>query len=130
MPDILCHAERHSPISILSVQLFDADSMYPLMEANVRFYAVKHGEMHAPNNEGVRFPVKMEPMRVSFPSDDLGADLYTSMPMAATHYIAAGPEDGRVTPGSGFAMDYCDMMLRENDAYTNGRDGLRCAICG
>jgi hypothetical protein len=126
----------------LSVQIFDADSMYPLMEAHVRFYAVKHGEMHAPRNEGVLFPVKMEPMRVSVPNDDLGADLYTSMPMTATHYIdhhspinppsrrAAGPEDGRVNPGSGFVMDYCGMMLRENDAYTNGRDGLRCAICG
>ena len=126
----------------LSVQLFDADSMYPLMEAHVRFYAVKHGEMHAPKNEGVRFPVKMEPMRVSIPNDDLGADLYTSMPVAATHYIdhhspinppprrAAGPEDGRVAPGSGFVADYCGMMLRESDAYTNGRDGLRCAICG
>jgi hypothetical protein len=126
----------------LSVRLFDADSMYPLMEAHVRFYAVKHGDMHAPENEGVLFPIKMEPMRVSIPNDDLGADLYTSMPMTATHYVdhhspinppprrAAGPENGRVTPGSGFAMDYCDMMLRENDAYTNGRDGLRCAICG
>ena len=33
------------------------------MEAHVQFYAVKHGEMHAPKNKGVRFPVKMEPMR-------------------------------------------------------------------
>ncbi len=112
------------------------------MEVHVRFYAVKHGEMHASKNEGVLFPSKMEPMRVSIPNDDLGADLYTPMPVAATHYIdnhspinpplrrAAGPVDGRMAPGSGFVVDYCGMMLRENDAYTNRRDGLRCAICG
>lgn len=126
----------------LSVRIYDADSMYPLMEAHVRFYAVKHAAMHAPNNEGVLFPIKMEPMRVSIPDDNLGAALYTSIPMTATHHIdfhspinppgrrAAGPEDGRVNPTSAFAMDYCGLNLREEDAYTNGRDGLRCAICG
>ena len=126
----------------LSVRMFDADSSYPLMEAHVRFYAVRHGDMHDPRNEGVLFPIRMEPMRVSIPNDDLGADLYTSMPVTATHHIdhhspvnppsrrAAGPEDGRVDPASGFAADYCGMALRESDAYTSGRDGLRCAICG
>jgi hypothetical protein len=26
-------------------------------------------------------------------------------------------------------MDYCNMMLHENNAYTNRQDSLCCAIC-
>lgn len=127
---------------VLSVRIYDADSMHPIVEAHVRFYAVKHRSMHADANEGTRFPVKMEPMRVSAPNDDLGAVLYTSIPTAATHHIdrhsplqppsrrTRGPEDGRVGLDSGFVVDDCGMDLRENDTYTGGQDGIQCAVCG
>mmetsp|Transcript_25365 Transcript_25365/g.41602 ORF Transcript_25365/g.41602 Transcript_25365/m.41602 type:complete len:349 (+) Transcript_25365:109-1155(+) len=127
---------------MLSTRIYDADSMYPIVEAHVRFYAVKHRSMHAQENKDVRHPTKMEVMRVSMPNDDLGAVLYTSIPTCATHHIdyhspilppakrKLGPEDGRVTQDSGFVMDRCGLDLRENDSYTGGQDGLRCVICG
>jgi len=127
---------------MLSVRVYDADSMYPIVEAHVRFYAVKHGSMHAKAFEDVRHPMKMEPMRVTSPNDDLGAVLYTSIPTCATHHIdyhspilppskrRLGPEDGRVLSSSGFVLDPCGMDLREHDSYTGSQDGLRCVVCG
>jgi len=115
--------------------------MYPLVEAHARFYAVKHGTMHAALVPS-RWPLKMEPMRVSVPNDDLGAVLYTSIPSQATHHIdyhspilppskqTLGPEDGRVCGDSGFVIDPSGLNLRENDSYTGSQDGLRCVICG
>lgn len=127
---------------MISTRLFDADSMFPLVEAHVRFYAVKHRSMHAEENKDVRHPLKMETMRVSMPNDDLGAVLYTSIPTSATHHIdyhspilppskrKLGPEDGRVSRESGFVVDGCGLDLRENDSYTGSQDFLRCVICG
>eukprot|EP00578_Thalassiosira_sp_NH16_P032837 CAMPEP_0181082428 /NCGR_PEP_ID=MMETSP1071-20121207/3616_1 /TAXON_ID=35127 /ORGANISM="Thalassiosira sp., Strain NH16" /LENGTH=413 /DNA_ID=CAMNT_0023164013 /DNA_START=380 /DNA_END=1621 /DNA_ORIENTATION=- len=127
---------------MLSTRIYDADSMFPLVEAHVRFYAVKHRSMHAEENRDVRHPLKMEAMRVSMPNDDLGAVLYTSIPTCATHHIdyhsplqpplkrRLGPEDGRVMRDTGFVVDSCGLDLRENDSYTGGQDGLRCVICG
>lgn len=127
---------------MLSARVYDADSMFPIVEAHVRFYAVKHRSMHAENRKDIRHPLKMEPMRVSMPNDDLGAVLYTSIPTRATHHIdyyspiqppskrKLGPEDGRVRRDTGFVMDSCGLDLRENDSYTGGQDGLRCVICG
>ena len=125
----------------LSTQVFDADSKYPIVEAHVRLYAVRHGAMHSKEYENMRHPMNMEPMRISMPNDDLGAVLYTSIPTKAVHHIdyqsplnpprkrKFGPEDGRVDD-SNFVMSPCGLNLRENDSYTGGQDGLRCAICG
>ena len=125
----------------LSVQTFDADSKYPIVEAHVRFYAVRHGRMHSKSHQNLRHPMNMEPMRISMPNDDLGAVLYTSIPTKAVHHIdyqsplnppskrKLGPEDGRVDDPN-FVTNPCGLNLRENDSYTGGQDGLRCAICG
>ena len=125
----------------LSTQVFDADSKYPIVEAHVRLYAVRHGTMHSTAYRNMRHPMNMEPMRISMPNDDLCAVLYTSIPTKAVHHIdyqsplnppskrKFGPEDGRVE-NSNFVMNPCGLNLRENDSYTGGQDGLRCAICG
>ena len=125
----------------LSTQVFDADSKYPIVEAHVRLYAVRHGTMHSKAYRNMRHPMNMEPMRISIPNDDLGAVLYTSIPTKAVHHIdyqsplnppskrKFGPEDGRVDDPN-FVMSPCGLNLRENDSYTGGQDGLRCAICG
>ena len=125
----------------LSARVFDADSKYPIVEAHVRMYAVKHGAMHSKTYRHVRHPMNMEPMRISIPNDDLGAVLYTSVPSIAVHHIDyqsplcppskrnLGPEDGRVDI-TDFVMNPCGLNLRENDSYTGGQDGLRCVICG
>ena len=125
----------------LSVRVFDADSKYPIVEAHVRFYAVKHGAMHSKTYQHVRHQMNMEPMRISIPNDDLGAVLYTSVPSIAVHHIDyqsplcppskrnLGPEDGRVD-NDDFVMNHCGLNLRENDSYTGSQDGLRCVICG
>jgi len=125
----------------LSTRVFDADSKYPIVEAHVRLYAVRHGAMHSKTYQNVRHPMNMEPMRISIPNDDLGAVLYTSIPSTAVHHIDyqsplnpprkrnLGPEDGRVDDAD-FIMNPCGLDLRENDSYTGGQDGLRCAICG
>jgi len=127
---------------MLSARVYDADSMYPTVEAHCRFYAVKHRDMHVKDNSGVRFPLKLEPMRVAKPNDDWGELLYTSIPSIATHHIdyysplsppskqKLGPEDGRLSRDSGFVMDPCGLSLREGDSYTGGQDGLRCVVCG
>lgn len=127
---------------VLSTRIYDADSRYPIVEAHVRFYAVKHRFMHAKENRDVRFPIKMEAMRVSKPNDDYGAYLYTSIPTTCTHHIdiyspilppelrKLGPENGRLNTDSGFVVDSCNLDLRESDSYVGGRDSLRCVICG
>ena len=129
----------------LSTQVFDADAKYPIVEAHVRFYAVRHGAMHTEEYRNVRHPMAMEPMRISMPNDDLGAVLYTSIPIKAVHHIdyqsplnppskrMLGPEDGRVKNAEFVMkplMNPCELGLRENDSYTGGQDGLRCVICG
>ncbi|KAL7530704.1 hypothetical protein ACHAXR_003634, partial [Thalassiosira sp. AJA248-18] len=127
---------------MFSTRVYDADSMYPIVEAHVRFYAVKHRTMHLEKNRNVRQPMRMEPMRVSMPNDDLGAVLYTSIPTCATHHIdyhspilppskrRFGPEDGRVPRKYGFVRDSHGLDLRENDSYTGSADGLQCVVCG
>lgn len=125
---------------VLSTRVYDADSMYPIVEAHVRLYAVKHRSMHSEEGRGVRYPIKMEPMRVSIPNDDYGALMCTSIPTCVSHHIdrhspisppsvrGLGPEGGKVKRE--FAMDPCGLDLREDDSYTGGRDGLKCAVCG
>lgn len=127
---------------MLSARVYDADSMYPTLEAHCRFYAVKHRHMHLKDNRGVRFPLKFEPMRLAKPNDDWGELLYTSIPSSATHHIdyysplsppskqKLGPEDGRLNRDSGFVVDPCGLTLRESDSSTGGQDGLRCVVCG
>lgn len=127
---------------LLSTRIYDADSRYPIVEAHVRLYAVKHRSMHTDTNKDVRFPIKMEAMRMSKPNDDYGALLYTSIPTTCAHHIDTyspilppvlrklGPENGRVMQDSGFVVNSCGLDLRENDSYVGGRDSLRCVICG
>ncbi|KAL7534990.1 hypothetical protein ACHAWF_005017 [Thalassiosira exigua] len=126
---------------MLSARLYDIDSRFPVVEAHVRFYAVKHRSMHADKNRGTLYPIKMEPMRVSMPNDDLGAVLHMSVPTRATHHIdfysplnppskrKLGPEDGRMH-NPDYILDPCKMDLREHDCYTGNQDGLRCVVCG
>jgi hypothetical protein len=125
---------------MLSTRIYDADSRYPIVEAHVRLYAVKHMSMHA--DKDARFPIKMEAMRIAKPNDDYGALLYTSIPITCKHHIDIyspilppglrnlGPENGRVMQNSGFVMDRCGLDLRESDSYVGSRDSLRCVICG
>jgi len=127
---------------LFSTRVYDADSRYPIVEAHLRLYAVKHRSMHEADNKDIRFPMKLEPMRVCKPNDDYGAFLYTSIPTTCVHHIDVyspilppvlrkmGPENGRVKLDSGFVMNPCELDLRENDSYVGGRDGLRCVICG
>lgn len=127
---------------LLSTRIYDADSRYPIVEAHVRLYAVKHRSMHTDGNRDMLFSIKMEPMRIFKPNDDYGALLYTSIPTTCTHHIDVyspilppvlrklGPENGRVMQNSGFIVDPCGLDLRENDSYVGGRDSLRCVICG
>lgn len=127
---------------VFSTRIYDADSMYPTVEAHVRFYAMKHRGMHGTDSVGVRYPFRMEPMRASKPNDDWGELLHTSIPSTVTHHIdyyspisppskqKLGPEDGRLNRDSGFVIDPCGLSLREGDSSTGGQDGLRCVICG
>jgi hypothetical protein len=127
---------------LFSARIYDADSRYPIVEAHARFYAVKHRLMHAEDSKDMRFPMKMEAMRICKPNDDYGALLYTSIPITCTHHIdiyspilppamrKLGPENGRVIRDSGFVLDSCGLDLRENDSYVGSRDSIRCAVCG
>lgn len=125
----------------LEVRIYDADSFHPIVEAHVRMYAVRHAELGAARQ--LR-DVRMRPLRVASPDDDLGAVMMTSLPTSVAHHVdlhsplcpparrERGPEDGGVGLHSGFVTDPAgfDHALREVDSAVGGRDGLRCAVCG
>lgn len=124
---------------ILSLRIFDADSMQPVVEAHVRLYAVVHGTMHSEHNKDVRYPIRMQPMRLFRPNDDLGSVLFTSLPSRVSHHIdfhspisppSHLPENGCRVWDSNYIVHNCKMDLREVDTYTGGQDGLKCSVCG
>ena len=135
-----------APRYSLGVRIYDADSVHPIVEAHVRLYAVSHAALGRADRPGARQlrDVRMRPMRVASPDDDLGAVMMTSLPTSVLHHIdlhspvcpparrERGPEGGRVGMRSGFVTEPAgfDHALREVDSAVGGRDGLRCAVCG
>ncbi|MGH7973933.1 MAG: hypothetical protein ACREBR_00305 [bacterium] len=138
------NVNQSPPRIVFEVQVYDADSSHPVVEAHVRLYAVLHnyhntavdGEQQQPHLR--RSPL---PMRIVFPNDELGGMLFTSVPTVVAHHIDAYspllppqflPNNSnnshslskeRVISGHG-------LVLREVDSYTANREGFPCPVCG
>uniref|UniRef100_A0A7S2HQ77 C2H2-type domain-containing protein n=1 Tax=Helicotheca tamesis TaxID=374047 RepID=A0A7S2HQ77_9STRA len=142
----------------MDVQVYDADSSHALVEAHVRFYAIRR-HFHAGGGGGngsssssglpsssssrmLHHNLKFDPMRIINPDDELGAVMFPSTPTSVSHHIDAySPilppsrrefyENGRIHQNSNFVLDNSTgLNLREVDSYTGNRDGLQCAVCG
>jgi len=99
------------------LQCYDIDSCHPLVEAHARMYFLDH-------------MLKMHPLRLMDPNDDLGGVLYPSVPADILHHIdhhsALWPP--KLKPP--FVESSHGMVLRSIDSYTGNRDDIICPVCG
>mmetsp|Transcript_20568 Transcript_20568/g.38503 ORF Transcript_20568/g.38503 Transcript_20568/m.38503 type:complete len:358 (-) Transcript_20568:731-1804(-) len=97
------------------LQCYDIDSAYPLVEAHARMYFLDH-------------KMKMHPLRLADPNDDMGGMLYPSVPTDIVHHIdhhsALSP---RKLP---FIENDNGLVLRSLDSYTCNREEIICPVCG
>lgn len=105
---------------IFEARVYDVDSMYPLIEAHVRMYAV-----HCSSDRDY------STMRIMHPNDELGGMLCMSIPTTVAHHIDAYsslfPPHRRPLR---HVIDDQGLVLREVDSSTGGRDGVPCPVCG
>ena len=97
------------------LQCYDIDSAYPLVEAHARMYLLDH-------------KMKMHPLRLADPNDDMGGMLYPSVPADIVHHIdhhsALSP---RKFP---FREKDHGLVLRSLDSSTCNREDIICPVCG
>jgi hypothetical protein len=97
------------------LQCYDIDSAYPLVEAHARMYLLDH-------------KMKMHPLRLADPNDDMGGMLYPSVPADIVHHIdhhsALSP---RKFP---FRENDHGLVLRSLDSSTCNREDIICPVCG
>lgn len=72
--------------------------------------------------------MKLHPLRLSDPNDDLGGMMYPSIPQDILHHIdhhsALGPRRMPLVEG-----DHC-LVLRTIDSATCNREEISCPVCG
>ena len=97
------------------IRIFDVDAGHPVVEAHVRLLAVHK-----------RAPVPRQ-LRLLQPNDELGGNLFLSLPTVVAHHIDVysllHPPVETSTGPSG-------IDLRQVDSATGGRDEIICPICG
>uniref|UniRef100_A0A7S4QR08 C2H2-type domain-containing protein n=1 Tax=Ditylum brightwellii TaxID=49249 RepID=A0A7S4QR08_9STRA len=138
------HTGRYS----FHVQVYDADCSHPLVEAHVRFYAIRRrfsvtgSSVTSPSSMFLQHHnLKFDPMRITNPDDELGAFMFASVPHSVSHHIDAyspilppsrrgAYEDGKIHIHSGFVCDSAGLNLREMDSLVGNRAGLQCTVCG
>jgi Inward rectifier potassium channel C-terminal domain len=97
------------------LQCYDIDSAYPLVEAHARMYVLDH-------------KLKMHPLRLCDPNDDLGGMLYPSVPADIVHHI---DHHSILSPRKMPLVDSSSgLVLRSLDSLTNNREEIVCPICG
>jgi hypothetical protein len=117
---------RHGPLqanqteAYVRLQCYDIDSAHPLIEAHARMYFLDHR-------------LKMHPLRLMDPNDDLGAFLYPSVPADIVHHIdhhsALCPPRIR-RHNCPLVQSSHGVVLRSLDSYTGNRDEFVCPVCG
>lgn len=115
---------------MLHVRLYDFDSSKSVVEAHVRMYCVSWRDYERQERDLVQ-PHLLQPMRILRPNDELGSQLFTSIPTNVTHEIDA------YSPLAPFQLrkkvNYMKghgLYLREADQTSGSRNGIMCPICG
>jgi hypothetical protein len=115
---------------MMHVRIYDYDAAKPLVEAHVRMYCVSWRDYERQTRDLVQ-PHLLHHMRILQPDDELGSQLYTSIPANVTHHVDAfsplAPLKMRrkyQKSGNG------GLPLREADQICGNRDGVMCPVCG
>ena len=112
---------HHKTKAYVRLQCYDIDSAHPLVEAHARMYFLDHR-------------LKMHPLRLMDPNDDLGGVLYPSVPADIVHHIdhhsALCPPKFRSHNNCPLVQSSHGLVLRSLDSYTGNRDEISCPVCG
>ncbi|VEU35912.1 unnamed protein product [Pseudo-nitzschia multistriata] len=104
-----------------TVQCYDMDSAFPVVEAHARMYLLDH-------------KLQMKPLRLTKPDDNLGAMLYPSIPQKITHHIdhhsALAPTRADLMPLLTCSKSSSLIPLRSFDSITGDRPEVICPVCG
>ena len=73
---------------MMHVRIYDFDASQPVVEAHVRMYCVSWRDYERQTRDLVQ-PHLLHHMRILQPTDELGANLFTSIPANVTHHIDA-----------------------------------------
>jgi len=121
--------EKRNGKWLLHVRVYDYASSQPVVEAHVRMYCVSWRDYEKQTRDLVQ-PHLLHSMRILQPDDELGAMLYTSIPLNVTHQIDAfSPLLPKYHSSRIHRMDGGGLALREIDQRINS-SGLHCPACG
>mmetsp|Transcript_20144 Transcript_20144/g.56095 ORF Transcript_20144/g.56095 Transcript_20144/m.56095 type:complete len:320 (-) Transcript_20144:2111-3070(-) len=113
---MVIHTESQDNRIYAKVRVFDLDSSHGVVEAHIRIYAFTKD-------------FKLEPLRVNYPDDDMGATLVPSLPIRVIHQIdhhsVLSPR--RRMP---FVADARGLLCRSADSEACNREEIICPICG
>jgi hypothetical protein len=104
-----------------SVQCYDIDSAFPVVEAHARMYMIEH-------------KLQMNPLRLTTPDDNLGGMRYPSIPQKIIHHIdhhsALAPTRGHLMPLLASSQFNNAIPLRSCDSAHADRPEIICPVCG
>ena len=115
---------------MLHVRIYDFDAAQPVVEAHVKMYCVSWRDYERQTRHLVQ-PHLLHHMRVLQPTDELGANLFTSIPACVTHQIDAfSPLAPLKVRRRTKHLDDAGLPLREADQQAGIRNGVLCPVCG
>lgn len=115
---------------MLHVRIYDFDSSMSVVEAHVRMYCVSWRDYERQERDLVQ-PHLLQPMRVLRPNDELGAQLFTSIPTNITHEIDAySPLAPLKLRRKVNYLGTAGLCIREADQSIGSRNGVLCPVCG
>jgi len=117
--DKLCINVTHQNV-VATVQCYDIDSAFPVVEAHARMYLLDH-------------KLQMNPLRLTNPDDVRGGMLYPSLPQKVTHHIdhhsALAPTRADLMPLLACSKSRSTIPLRSCDSVTGDRPEVTCPVC-
>lgn len=118
----------------IHVRVYDMDSSQPVVEATVRMYCVSWRDYKKQHTRHMTQPHLLHEMRILNPDDNLGAQMFTSIPANVTHQIdcfspLAPPKLRRNAGQQAIYGNGRGLNLREVDQDVGGR-GCPCPVCG
>jgi len=115
---------------MMHVRIYDFDSSKCVVEAHTRMYCVSWRDYERQERDLVQ-PHLLQPMRILRPNDELGAQLFTSIPTNITHEIDAySPLAPLKLRRKVNYLRTAGLYLREADQINGSRNGVLCPVCG